>query len=201
MNYSSLQEAIAVFLNKSDLFPQIPTFIALAEAQMNRRLRVTNMMVNTQISIANEYNSSPADFLAPISMKNMLTTTVLDSITPDAMAWRKNQEDASAGEPLAYSVVGSTLEVSPAPDASYVMNLIYYGQIPALAINNSQNWVLTLHPDAYLYGALTQAAPLADDARAGVWSDLYERALTEIENADRTSSLGARLEPRASLVI
>ena len=38
--YADLQGEIASWLRRADLSAEIPTFIALAEAQMNRRLRV-----------------------------------------------------------------------------------------------------------------------------------------------------------------
>ena len=201
MDYNGLQAAVGDFLNRSDLYAQVPIFIALAEAKMNRRLRVRQMVVNAQAMITSEFENAPPDFLAPISLKNAGTKTVLDCIAPDAMAWRKSQEDADPGEPLCYSVVGTSLEFSPAPDAPYIMYLIYFGQVPALSASNLSNWLLASAPDAYLYGALAQAGLHVEDGRAQLWGELYEGALQEIEAQDRTSVYGARLEPRGSLVV
>jgi hypothetical protein len=43
-DYSGLKAAIVSFVNRNDLTDAIPAFIALAEAQMNRRLRCRRMM-------------------------------------------------------------------------------------------------------------------------------------------------------------
>jgi hypothetical protein len=203
VNYTDLQAAVADFLNRADAYAQIPTFIMLAEAKMNRRLRVQRMVVNTMAMIANEFETQPTDFLAPISMKlgSNNPPTVLDCIAPDAMAYRKYQWDATVGPPVAYSVVGTSFEFSPTPDQAYQTFLVYYAQVPALSASNLTNWLIAFAPDAYLYGALTQAALHLRDDRAGAWGPLFEAALNEIETADRGDSYGARLEPRPSLVI
>lgn len=44
-NYADLQAAIANWLARADLTDQIPTFIALAEARLNRDLRLASMQV------------------------------------------------------------------------------------------------------------------------------------------------------------
>lgn len=200
MNYIELQTAVANFLNKSDLFATIPTFIALAEAKMTRRLRVRPMVVNSTASITLEFETVPGDFAGPISMK-LDTGEVLDCIAPDAMAARKAGEDKASGKPICYSVVGSSFEFSPTPGSAYTVYLVYYGAIPALSAVAPTNWLIAAYPDAYLYGALTEAAPYANDRRAGMWAQRLEAVLAEIDNADRQESYGARLEPRTSLVV
>lgn len=44
-DYASLQTAIADWLARADLTDQIPTFITLAEARLNRDLRLASMQV------------------------------------------------------------------------------------------------------------------------------------------------------------
>lgn len=200
MNYAGLQTAVANFLNKSDLYATIPTFIALAEARMNRRLRVRPMVVNSTASVTLEFETVPADFAGPISMR-LSTGEVLDCIAPDAMAARKSGGDKSAAKPICYSVVGASFEFSPTPNAAYTVNLVYYATLPALTALATSNWLLAAYPDAYLYGALAEAAPYAGDSRSGMWSQRFEAALAEIDNADRQEGYGARLEPRTSLVV
>ncbi|NCV21747.1 MAG: hypothetical protein EBV45_07325 [Chloroflexi bacterium] len=43
--YTTLQSTIADYLNRADLTAQIPTFIQMAEADMNTRLRTREMIV------------------------------------------------------------------------------------------------------------------------------------------------------------
>lgn len=87
--------------------------------------------------------------------------------------------------PLFYSVIGREMELLPAPDIQYTVQMVYYSEIPPLgdaAGQNQTNWLLELYPNIYYYGALMQAAPyLKDDARIAVWQNLYERLADKIE--------------------
>jgi hypothetical protein len=58
----------------------------------------------------------------------------------------------------------------------------------------SSNWILRDHPDAYLYGALLQAAPfLRDDERIAVWGGLFERAIDGINKHEFRRQSGGNL--------
>ena len=64
-----------------------------------------------------------------------------------------------------------------------------YKDFTALSGNNPSNWILSSHPDVYLYGALVEASPyLSDDARVAVWGQLYATAVLTLKgtvnNAD-----------------
>ena len=67
-NYSNLQTTIADFLNRDDLTSVIPTFIQLAEAQMNRDIRHWRMEVRAsgQQSAGDAYMQIPSDWMETI---------------------------------------------------------------------------------------------------------------------------------------
>ena len=69
-NYTNLQTTIADFLNRDDLTSVIPTFIQMAEAQINREIRHWKMeaRVSGQQSAGDEYMQIPADWLETIRM-------------------------------------------------------------------------------------------------------------------------------------
>ena len=47
--------------------------------------------------------------------------------------------------------------------------MVYRANIPPLA-SNGANWLLTLAPDLYLYGALLESAPyIKEDGRIQTW--------------------------------
>jgi hypothetical protein len=194
--YAGLMASVGDFLARADLVATIPDFIALAEAQMARKLRCRAMVTRATASIASEYEALPGDFAAPISM--MLDSgQPLDCVAPDAMARLKWKLGEAAGTPTAYAVVGGEFEFGPAPDGPYTASLTYYARPPALSATTPRNWLLTNHPDAYLYGALSQSAPyLQDDDRLAVWAPLFEAALNDINTA--SESYG-RLTPGAGL--
>jgi len=91
--------------------------------------------------------------------------------------------------------VGDEFQYYPSPDASYTATLTYYARIPALSVSATTNWLLTAHPDAYLYGALLQAAPyLRDNDALQVYGAGYTAALSSIRAAERTQAGKLRVD-------
>jgi hypothetical protein len=78
------------------------------------------------------------------------------------------------------------------------MELVYYQEIPALSDSQTTNWLLTDAPDAYVYGALTQAAPfLGEDERLPTWAQLYTSAIQGLNSSSdraKQSSAGMRIQ-------
>ena len=64
--YTELKSTIADFLNRDDLTAVIPTFISLAEAQMEREVRHYKMQKRSEGQIDTRYSQLPADFLEPV---------------------------------------------------------------------------------------------------------------------------------------
>ncbi len=188
-NYDDLKAALASWLRRSDLTAEIPSFITLAEAQMNRRLRVRPMTARLGESWAAEYADLPGDFLSErlVKITSGGTTTVLRYLTPEEMDAKVRAP--STGRPRFYALYGGELRLHPAPDTTYTAELVYLQALPALSESNQSNWLLASHPDAYLYGALTQSAPyLRADERLQTWTSLFGAVLTDIETADRTGA-------------
>jgi hypothetical protein len=197
--YAGLRASVADWLNRADLAAVVPDFITLAEGQINRRLRVRRMVALATATILAPYQSLPADFAGALAL-TLSDGRQLDFLTPDALAQKAFLNQPGPGEPTHYSVVGAQLQFYPAPDQAYRALLTYYQALPPLAANTT-NWLLAAAPDAYLYGALTQATPyLKDDARIPVWGELFTAALSDLKTADR-ESYGARLTPQPTLVI
>ena len=74
------------------------------------------------------------------------------------------------------------------PDGTYTLQIQYFAKVPALTSSNTTNWLLTSHPDAYLYSTLMAAEPfLMNDARLQTWASLSEKAIQEIVDADDAS--------------
>ena len=61
--YTELKTAVADFLNRDDLTSVAPTFISLAETDMQRRIRHWRMEKRSTAEIDTQYSAIPADFL------------------------------------------------------------------------------------------------------------------------------------------
>lgn len=201
-DYDSLKSAVADYLNRQDLTSVIPTFIQLAEAEMSRTLRVRQMLNRSQSTVSDQYISLPDGFL---EMRNLRIETSrgwksLRAMSPEQID--ENRTDfngGNTGEPMGYTLNPSdAIELTPAPDQSYTVEMTFYQKIEPLSDTNTTNWMLENNPDLYLFGALLQSAPyLKEDERLGTWSGLYRSLFTDIQaESDRARFAGST--PRAS---
>jgi len=191
--YSGLKTTIADYLNRDDLTSIVPSFITLAEAKFNRKLRMRQMIKRATATIDTQYFAYPADWLqAKEFILNTNPITYMEFVTDkQANELRQNQIIAT-GKPSYYTIIGTQIEVIATPDTGYTGELTYYGKISALSDSNTSNWLLAYAPDLYLYGALLEAAPyLKDDERLGTWSTLYTNSLGDMEVADQRASVAS----------
>lgn len=190
--YSGLQTSVGDFLNRADLYASVPDFITLATAQINRRVRCADMITSTTLSISGASAALPADFNGMVSFE--LPSGIgnpLRYVKPEEVRALRQTIYATPGVPVVYSIAGLNLETAPTPSTTLVCPMVYYSRIPPLSTTTTTNWLLTKHPDAYLYGALLQSAPyLKDDARIMAWGKLYEEAMTDIVVNDGRASYG-----------
>jgi hypothetical protein len=201
-NYSQLKTAVADFLNRDDLTSVVPTFIALAEADMQRKLRHWRMETRSTAQLDTQFSAIPADWVETIRF--YLTTgetSRLELISQAEMIDRKQADSNVTGRPYYYAMTGAQFELYPVPDGLYTGELLYFGKIPALSDSATTNWLLTNAPDAYLYGALIHSAPyLKDDARIQIWAALYQSAIDNLNNSSndaRHSGTGLRMKIRS----
>lgn len=199
---AGLAAAIASFLNKDSLTDQIPAFVRLAEATFNRKLRTREMIARATPAFTNGVATLPTDFLEAKSLGITAPTAYMGQLTylEEGAADDLQARHVGGGRPSRYSIVGTSLELAPAPDQAITADLVYYAKIPALDLNTpgATNWLLTRSPDIYLFGALVSSAPfLAEDERIATWGTLAAAALQDIQDeSDRATTSGSRLNAR-----
>jgi hypothetical protein len=183
--YALLQTAVADWLNRTDLTSQIPDFITLAEAEMQRRLRRTTVRGTITISAEETTLAAAVAELRSIHLEtgNPTRDLPLRIGTPEMVAERRARNSAVTGRPTDAAVLGRTLVVAPVPDQSYTARIVYYSALSPLSALNTSNAVLVEAPDAYLFGALLQAAPyLQHDERIPVWQSKFDAAIDSLNN-------------------
>ena len=190
--YAELKTSITDFLNRDDLDAATPTFISLAEADMQRKIRHWRQEKRSNANLNSRYSDVPSDFLEVIrfgvSGGNHSTLEIVSQ--GDMLDLRMKSRDAS-GSPRYYALTAGEIELFPTPSAVTATELYYYSKIDGLSDSNTSNWLLENHPDAYLYGALVHSAPyLADDARVAVWASLYQNAISSINAESETVKFG-----------
>lgn len=191
-SYTALKASAADWLQRTDLTAAIPDFIAMAEAQIGRRLLkdgpVRRMMVRSDATISTEFAAVPSDFVGAktIYLVEGNYTRQLQFCLPEQINEKKSNTTQLTGCPLFFSVVGGEFQFFPAPVESYSAELTYWSRITPLSASVSTNWLLAYHPDAYLYGTLLQSAPyLRDDPRIQIWGGALETILSDIVDSDK----------------
>lgn len=170
--YDELKDQVGKFLNRTDLVDQIPVFIALAEAQMRRDILVPLHVATVEGDMESPY-PLPKGFAGIVSFGS------------PGIPYREVSADLydviPTGNRFSFTVVNNSLIFNGiCPKAV----LRYKTLFCPLGKYNKSNWILCDHLDAYLYGALLQAAPyLEDDARITTWGTFYNNAINGINNS------------------
>ncbi|MDI1262504.1 MAG: hypothetical protein PS018_04515 [bacterium] len=201
VDYASLRAAIIEYLARDQdttLVARIPTFVQLAEAKFNRQLFVRQMEKRATAlvdpgSSEPEFVSLPADFQ---SMRRVRLSSVTGK---PCLAFKSGAQldeyrfgtSNVAGQPRYFTVFGDEIELAPTPDDAYTIEMVYRRTVPPLA-ENDPNWLLTLAPDVYLYGALLESAPyIKEDGRIQTWGLGFTSALSDLNNLGLTSTFNA----------
>jgi hypothetical protein len=196
--YAELQASVADYIARSDLTSVIPDFIKLSEAKFNRDLRCMQMETRSTAAVdltddEPEFVSLPSDFqtMRRVRLSSVTGKPRLEFLNgAQADEFRYGRSNVT-GQPQFFTVLGDELELLPTPDVAYTLEMVYRAYIPALA-TNSTNWLLTLAPDAYLYGALMEAAPyLQNDERIPVWAAGLANAMNGLNRLSQDQAYGA----------
>jgi hypothetical protein len=182
--YAELQVEIADWLDRPALVSAIPTFVELCEARMRRAIRTKSVTV-TNVAIT----ASATSVATPTGALEIVSLSIDDSVEggsvtlvsyPELMRHRAHHP--TTGTPEVACIVGDTIHFSPAANAAYSLAVEYEGPFVPLSDGAPSNWILTSHPDLYLYGSLAEAAPyMKDDARVPIWNGRFLAALEECE--------------------
>jgi hypothetical protein len=94
-------------------------------------------------------------------------------------------------QPRHYNVQGSNFRFGPVPDATYSATLVYWLKVPALSDSATTNWLLTSHPDCYLYLTNAEMSAFANDLQtAQSWEQMGYQILQEIADQSARDQWG-----------
>lgn len=106
-------------------------------------------------------------------------------------SWLQSAFPTNVAEiPSVFTIENGVLTVAPADTTPLVF--LYYQKIPSLAAS-STNWLMTAHPDLYLFGTLTEAQAYAVNVdSAALWKARRDELIDEIiKLSNRTRGAGA----------
>lgn len=199
--YDALQAQINSYLGRDDLADKVPFFIQLAEAEMNRSLRLKLMERYAKATTWKDQPTRPmpdrhvpGDWDVFLEMRDLrvngaraknLAFSSIDNLP----------ERHELGFPRMYAIQGRELVLYPTPDAEYELALTYWAEIPPLGEGQPTNDILLRAPDLYLYGALLQSVPFArSSVPEEIWQRFYARAAATLEKSDEDGRFTANIQ-------
>ena len=164
--YSTLKTAVQDYLECSEttFTTQLPTFITESEDRIFNFVQLPEQRKNVQgtTESGNRFLSCPTDFLAPMSLAviSSSTYTYLD-LKHASFLKEYSPTTTVTGQPKYYSIYSqSSFALAPVPDANYTVELHYLYKPTSITRGSvSGTTVLsTDYPDSLLYGALVEGA-------------------------------------------
>lgn len=199
--YAQLQAAVASWLDRSNLTDQIPDFIALAEARLNRslRLRLAEADSASSTTIDSRTMALPTDYAEAVSCWILATGETdrqeLRFIDPALVP-----TSTISGRPGHWTIDNSALGFERPCDAVYTVTLRYLAKF-ALSDTVTTNSLLTNYPDAYLFATLCEAGPfLRDPDYAALWNVRTDAAISEINSKEARSRAQSTLVTEAGIL-
>lgn len=183
--YAELQTAIANYLDRSDLTTRIPEFITLAEAKLNRKLRLKEMheLSTKTLTSASRLVDKPAGCMEIFNIdakKASEADTEYEPLTSEYA--RFMYKHYGTGEPEYYTE-RSQIEIDKTVSEDWTLR--FDCLIKWDIATDSTNWLLTNYPDAYLYGSMLEAEMyVKNDSRFQLWQVNFAEVMKELNELD-----------------
>lgn len=185
--YTTLQDAIDNWVIIEYGADRVEEFIALGEAELNRRLRVRDMEASTDLSITagTREVALPTRFLGARRLYldgSPVTRLKYQAPTDFWTKWISSE----TGKPVGFTIEGDNIVLGPSPDTTYTGKLLYWQGFPPLSDSQTTNDLLTNHPDAYLAAALFWAFTFKEeDSNIIKWKGILDGIIDSMELSDK----------------
>lgn len=153
--YNGLVSAIPEWVKDSSISARINDMIQLAEDDFRTQIfhpyreGVATLTAASAITLPLDFLSLRAAWLETDPRQK------LEPMSPNGA--NTYWTFGSTGRPQNYEIVGEELWLSPSPDDTYSVKLIYSRDLTPLSNTNQTNWLIEKFPGAYFYGTLLQA--------------------------------------------
>ncbi len=199
--YANLQLALLdeIDIEGTNLETAMPNMIARAEAKINRTLRLDKM---EQLSYATWDSTTDRRWPYPDDMVEMLSLRVKVAGEDDSEYRRMRYIEPAefhkyykpAGAPEYYTLRKNG-EFDKVADATYTMEMHYLKKWSLADEGTGINWLLTNHPDIYMYGSMAEVEMYERNPQNVVgWKSIFEQAMKELNDNNHKSHNDATLD-------
>lgn len=180
--YDELKAAITSWAERSDITSDLlDQFIFMTEAESFQQLRVPAMEDQDLIEVDQGRLIIPFDFLELRSLTWQGTgATVLQYLPWEQFVEIDNSDTLST--PRYFSRQGANWFISNPPADGETILCHYYRYMPNLSETNPTTWLLSVSPQAYLFGCLRYLYEyVMDQDRAAYWEAKYIKELNKLQ--------------------
>lgn len=193
--YTSLTTAVASnWMHRADLGTVVEDFVDLFEAEFNADMRVRQMERSTSTVSTAGYLVHPAQWREwkQLTLNSGGNKFVLQPISEESAIHMTGRE--GTGTPRYYKTRNDKTYLYPTPDTNVTVEATYWEGITSLSTAQPTNWLLAAYPGAYLFGALSEAAPyVVDDSRIPLWRQKLTETLNRIKVESERSERGGQV--------
>lgn len=203
--YSELKTAIANWLHRPNLAAaRLAEFITMAESRINRQIRFNEQETEATLTatVGQRKIALPSGFIAPIELwltywspREKLTFVPVEELPVST----------TSSTPEYWTIDGAYIAFEYPADVAYTFDF-RYAATDNLSDSNTTNWLLSSHPDLYLYASLIEAAAYVRDTELMATAKTgYDMALQEVLNKEHRTKAKATLftdvliKPRANI--
>lgn len=198
--YAELQSCLLAWLDDTASNINPAECIGLAERRLSRVLNVPDMEIVTTLDASVPTIDLPGDFREAREVSlDTSPRAVIEPMSPASLALLFRSD--RVGQPRAYAISGSSLQIAPSPDAAYTIRLTYKQAITGLSETNPTNWLLAKHPDLYVAASLAMAEFRGwNDARLPMLKAWYDELIEEVNEAgQRARHAGGAMRMRSPI--
>lgn len=175
--YAELQTEIGDWMARNDLSGKATTYIQLAEARLNRKLKP----VETSATLAATPSSREID-ISSLSMAEpvglFLTTGGHEVQVPPFRSGTFAYSDTT-GRPDNYAIADDEVVFNRPADQAHTFRFVFKQRF-ALSDSATTNWLLDNHPDIYLAASIVWGKAYISDDAVIAWKAILDEGLPEV---------------------
>lgn len=199
MNYTSLKSSISDWIARSDLADAtLDDFIDLAEARINRKLRIRAMEATYFRALDSDSSAAvPATWLqwrdaflyqgTPDTEDtfNELANAITFPLNTATVGGAAESFSRSAADGGSVTRIGSRFYISGKPAGTFTLGGIYYAAFTPLSSGDLTNWLTDNAPDLLLAACMSEAAAYVKSERQmQYWTARYASLIDELQDQD-----------------
>lgn len=193
MNYDEVKAMAQLYADRTDIdvVRNMDNFILMAEARMNRVLRVGEQThrIYTNTVTDREYYTLPPEYNGMRVLQfnegkvDASKVIKLEYVTPEALITLQANDDNSGT--IHYTVINNQIQLHQTLPGGGTLEIVFYRKVPRLTSTNPSNWMSNDHPDVYVSGVSAEIELFVKNYDASkLWDDRMSRGIEEIREND-----------------